>query len=270
MSDIKVHDLSAAPIHNGTAVLSAPRLLSRYRDLHGYVDQAVRSAAEVYPQFFEHYLQLAETAMVSGPLTAKFIQFVLMAANGSITHMNKDALQANIRRARELGASDAEMREVLQISSVVGIHSYMVGASAVLEEVARAAGKPLTDRPALGLREQKIKDKFIEGRKYWSALLEDLLVASPSFWEAYANFSSHPWISGVLSPKEKELLYITIDVQTTHLFEPGIRIHMANALRYGATKEEILQVAEIVSCLGIQTYFTGVQIMTAPSVDAHE
>jgi alkylhydroperoxidase/carboxymuconolactone decarboxylase family protein YurZ len=246
MSDTKVHDLSAAPNHNGTAVLSAPRLLSRYRDLHGYVDQAVQSAAEVDPQFFEHYLQLAETAMVSGPLTAKFIQFVLMAANGSITHMNKDALQANIRRARELGASDAEMREVLQISSVVGIHSYMVGSSAVLEEVATAAGK------------------------YWSALLEDLLVASPSFWEAYANFSSHPWISGVLSPKEKELLYITIDVQTTHLFEPGIRIHMANALRYGATKEEILQVAEIVSCLGIQTYFTGLQIMTTPSVDAHE
>jgi len=270
MPDTKIQDLTAAQIQDVPVAQSPSRLLSRYRDLHGYVDQAVQSGAEVDPKFFEHYLQLAETAMVSGPLTAKFTQFVLMAANASITHMNKDALQANIRRARELGASDAEMREVLQISSVVGIHSYMVGASAVLEEVARAAGKPLTDRPELGLREQKIKEKFIEGRKYWSALLEDLLVASPSFWEAYANFSSHPWISGVLSPKEKELLYITIDVQTTHLFEPGIRIHMANALRYGATKEEILQVAEIVSCLGIQTYFTGLPMMTAPSPAAHE
>jgi alkylhydroperoxidase/carboxymuconolactone decarboxylase family protein YurZ len=270
MSDTKVHDLSAAQIKDMTALQSSSRLLSRYRDLHGYIDKTVQSACEIDPQFFEHYLQLAETAMTSGPLTAKFTQFVLIAANASITHMNKEALQANIQRARELGASDAELREVLQISSVVGIHSYMVGASAVLEEVARAAGKPLTDRPVLGSREQKIKDKFIEGRKYWSPLLEDLLVASPSFWDAYANFSSYPWISGVLSPKEKELLYITIDVQTTHLFEPGIRIHMANALRYGATKEEILQIAEIVSCLGIQTYLTGLQIMTAPSVDAHE
>lgn len=73
-------------------------------------------------------------------------------------------------------------------------------------------------------------------RKYWRALIEDLLVASPPFWAACAGFSSHTWTDGVLTPKEKELPYVDIDVQTAHLFEPGLRIHMANVLRYGATR----------------------------------
>ena len=42
-----------------------------------------------------------------------------------------------------------------------------------------------------------------------------------------------------------------IDAATTHLYEPGLRQHIRNALRYGATKEEIMEVLELVSVLGI-------------------
>ncbi|MGE4238859.1 carboxymuconolactone decarboxylase family protein [Ramlibacter sp.] len=244
-----------------TTTPSSAELVARFRELHGWADRAVELAAEADPPFLARYLQLATVAMDRGPLSAKFVQFVLLAANASITHMNAPAAQQNIRKAQALGATDAELREVLQISSVLGIHGYMVGSTAMLEEAAKAEGKPANWRPALGAREQDIKAKFIEGRKYWSDLLEDLLAASPPFWEAYAGFSSHPWTNGVLTPKEKELLYVAIDVQTTHLFEPGIRIHMANALRYEATREEIIQVCEIVSCLGIQTYLTGLPML---------
>lgn len=238
-------------------------LVARFRELHGYADTAVELAADSDPAFFNRYLQLAAAAMDSGPLSPKFVQFALLAANASITHMNAEAARHNILRARELGATDVELREVLQISSVLGIHGYMVGSTVMLEEASKAAGGNPTDRPPLGAREAEIKARFIEGRKYWSSLLEDLLVASPPFWDAYAGFSSHPWCAGVLTPKEKELLYVAIDVQTTHLFEPGIRIHMANALRYGASREEIIQVAEIVSCMGIQTYLSGLLLLAA-------
>lgn len=241
-------------------------LLERYSALHGYCDESVSLAAECDPLYFERYLKLAEVAIGSGPLSPKFVQFVMLAANASITHMNPDATRRNIARAKALGATHQELREVLQISSVLGIHGYMVGSTVMLEEVAKASGGAASDRPALSLREQQIKDKFIEGRKYWSPLLEDLLIASPDFWEAYAGFSSHPWTHGVLTPKEKELLYVAIDAQTTHLFEPGIRIHMANAIRYGATREELIQVAEIVSCLGIQTYLTGLPMLGVETI----
>ena len=59
----------------------------------------------------------------------------------------------------------------------------------------------------------------------------------------------------------KELIYIAIDAATTHLYEPGLRQHMRNALNYGATKEEIMEVLELVSVLGIHACTLGVPVL---------
>jgi alkylhydroperoxidase/carboxymuconolactone decarboxylase family protein YurZ len=83
----------------------------------------------------------------------------------------------------------------------------------------------------------------------------------PDYFEAYLNFSSIPWTKGVLPPKVKELIYIAIDASTTHLYEPGIRQHVANALKYGATKEEILEVLELTSVLGVHTCTVGIPVL---------
>ena len=73
----------------------------------------------------------------------------------------------------------------------------------------------------------------------------------PELFEAYVDFSSVPWRTGVLEPKIKELMYCAFDAAATHLYVPGLKLHMRNALRYGATAEEIMEVLEIVSVIGI-------------------
>ncbi|WP_244138400.1 hypothetical protein [Burkholderia stabilis] len=50
---------------------------------------------------------------------------------------------------------------------------------------------------------------------------------------------------------------MAIDISTTHLFEPGVRIHTRNALRYGATAAQVLQVMQLVSCVGMQSFLLG-------------
>lgn len=60
-----------------------------------------------------------------------------------------------------------------------------------------------------------------------------------------------PWRTGVLEPKVKELMYCAFDAAATHLYVPGLKLHMRNALGYGATKEEIMEMLEIVSVIGI-------------------
>ena len=74
-------------------------------------------------------------------------------------------------------------------------------------------------------------------------------------------FSSVPWVNGTLEPKIKELIYVAIDAATTHLYEPGLRQHIRNALRYGATKAEIMEVYELTSVLGIHTCTLGVPVL---------
>lgn len=107
-------------------------------------------------------------------------------------------------------------------------------------------------------RQQQLKNDFIEKRGYWNPFWDGLLTLDPIFFEAYLEFSSVPWKHGVLEPKTKELIYIAIDAATTHLYEPGLRQHIRNAIKYGATKQEVMEVLELVSVLGIHACTLGV------------
>jgi alkylhydroperoxidase/carboxymuconolactone decarboxylase family protein YurZ len=110
-------------------------------------------------------------------------------------------------------------------------------------------------------REERLKAEFIAARGYWSPLWDGVLSLDPSFFEAYLRFSEIPWRAGPLEPKVKELIYTAIDAATTHLFEPGLRIHMINALGHGASVGEIMEVLEITATLGIHTCTVGAPIL---------
>jgi alkylhydroperoxidase/carboxymuconolactone decarboxylase family protein YurZ len=110
-------------------------------------------------------------------------------------------------------------------------------------------------------RRRRIREDFIDRRGYWNDFWDGLLRLDPDFFEAYLQFSGVPWESGPLEPKLKELVYIAIDASTTHLYEPGLRQHIRNALRHGATREEIMEVYELVSVLGIHACTLGVPVL---------
>jgi alkylhydroperoxidase/carboxymuconolactone decarboxylase family protein YurZ len=110
-------------------------------------------------------------------------------------------------------------------------------------------------------RQRQLKEQFTRERGYWNPLWDGVLRLDADFFEAYLNFSAVPWKNGTLEPKVKEFIYIAIDASTTHLYEPGLRLHIQNALGYGATKEEIMEVYELASVLGIHTCTLGVPIL---------
>lgn len=110
-------------------------------------------------------------------------------------------------------------------------------------------------------RQTELREQFVNARGYWNEFWDGLLKLDPEFFHAYLEFSSVPWKTGVLEPKFKELIYIAIDASTTHLYEPGLRQHIRNALKHGATKAEIMEVLELTSVLGIHTCTLGVPVL---------
>jgi alkylhydroperoxidase/carboxymuconolactone decarboxylase family protein YurZ len=106
------------------------------------------------------------------------------------------------------------------------------------------------DNPEV-LPAEALKAEFISRRGYWAPFWDDMLELDPEFFRAYTEFSSVPWRTGTLEPKIRELIYIAIDASATHMYEPGIRQHVRNALRAGATRAEVMEVLELVSVLGI-------------------
>lgn len=63
--------------------------------------------------------------------------------------------------------------------------------------------------------------------------------------------------SGVTPPKEVELLSIALDASCAHMYAPGTRRHIKNALAAGATME----VLKLCVVLGIQTFNLGLPIL---------
>ena len=108
---------------------------------------------------------------------------------------------------------------------------------------------------------KKLKAQFIENRGYWSSFWDDVLELDKTFFSAYSKFSSIPSKNNALSPKIREFIYIAIDASTTHLYLPGLKLHMENALALGATRDEIMEVLELTSVLGIHTCTLGVPIL---------
>ena len=70
-----------------------------------------------------------------------------------------------------------------------------------------------------------------------------------------------PWRTGTLEPKVKEFVYIAIDGATTHLYEPGLRQHIRNAIGHGATKDELMEVLALVTAIGVHTMTDSVPIL---------
>jgi len=85
----------------------------------------------------------------------------------------------------------------------------------------------------------------------WNPVWDLLRDADPDFLEAYLGFRAVPHRAGPLPPKYKELILIAINAATTHLYAPGVRRHIQNAIKAGATKEEILETVQLTTVMGI-------------------
>ena len=69
------------------------------------------------------------------------------------------------------------------------------------------------------------------------------------------------WKDGTLTRKERELICIAIDCTVTHMFEPGLALHIRGALQHGATREDILHVFQLASLTGLETYIQGAEAL---------
>lgn len=84
----------------------------------------------------------------------------------------------------------------------------------------------------------------------WNPIWDQLFDMDPDYLEAFVHFRSVPQTKGPLEQKYKELIFIAINAATTYLHAPGVRRHIPNALKAGATQAEILEVIQLTPSCG--------------------
>ena len=95
----------------------------------------------------------------------------------------------------------------------------------------------------------------------WNVVWEPFLALDPGWTDAFMAAGGGIYGSAALSPKEIELLSIAFDASFTHMYAPGTRRHIQNALKAGASVEEVFAVLKICVALGVQAVNLGVPIL---------
>jgi alkylhydroperoxidase/carboxymuconolactone decarboxylase family protein YurZ len=210
-------------------------------------------------EFLATYLEFSAVPFRKNHLDDITKEYVFIAVNAAATHMYAPGVRQHIRTALRLGAPPSEIMEVLELTATLGIHAMNIGVPLLVQVLQE---KGLRTGPApLDAEQERIKADFTLKRGYWHTFWDEMLELDPEVFEAYTNFSAHPWTSGTLSPKVKEFVYIAFDTAATHLYVPGLKAHIENAVGYGATPQEILEIMEIASVLGIHAVTTAAPVL---------
>ncbi|KAK3356555.1 AhpD-like protein [Lasiosphaeria hispida] len=215
------------------------------------------------PAFFSASLSLASVPRQKSHLSRKNQALISLAVDSAATHLYAPGIRAHVAEALQEGASIHEILEVIELSSTLGIHACNIGVPLLVEVLkeegiyAEEISRPFDETQV------KLKEEFTKKRGYWHTFWEDFLRLDPEFFSAYLDFSSLPWTKdingdgksakGALEPKMKELVYCAFDCASTHLYVSGLKLHMKNALGYGATPQEIIEVLEIATLLSLHT-----------------
>lgn len=215
---------------------------------------------ELDEDIVEAYATYSSVPDKRGYLEMRMRKFVYIAIDSITGSLNTSGLKGHMKHALQLGVSTREILEVLEITSMIGSTTYDLGVplltAALQDRGISVAAMEFSERQKL------LKaDYLVKHDGYWNEDKENILKLDPDYFEAFTAFEETPWKSGRLTPKEKELIYIAVHAAPVSLNKNALRFHIEQALDYGATTNEIIEVFELVSTLGIHSITIGVPIL---------
>ena len=226
-------------------------------------DEAVSSKLlEWDPKWTATYTKMAANPYTHGVLPRRLIELVGVALNVACTSLNAAGTRRHVRAALAAGATCDEILMIIKMASVLAIHTCSLGAPMLLEEAAAAgkepAAKPHTPTPAC--------DKM-RAMGQWNTAWDPFVALDPGWTDESMAAGAGIYASGLLTPKEVELLSIAFDASYTHMYAPGARRHIKGALAAGATVEEIMEVLKLCVAQGAQACNLGVPILAEELAD---
>lgn len=216
------------------------------------------------PAVVEHLKRVSKTSyaaaaefwrapMAGKHLTARQKELIYFAMNVSASALNVQAIRRHQKRILTAGGTEEDIVDVL-ISTVALANHSLYASVPVLEDEWKSAGLPDEVYPDTTPELEAAKKRFVEIRGFWNKDREPVAKQMPEYYAALTDIGTESWSRGSLSRKEREFICIGIDCTVTHTYEPGLRIHIRNAIREGATKGEILEIFQLAALMGLEGF----------------
>lgn len=230
-------------------------------DALGIEHPSLAIVAEMDPPLAREFTKMAQAVAGSNALSAKDQALIQVAINSTVVHLNADMVRAYIAAALRAGATAGEIREVLELTSVLGIHGTIPGALIMAEEEGGLEEIKKNASPERRAKAEAAHAAFEAKRGFLTPAWQTNTYFVPDLVAAYAGFSGVPWATEHLPPKMKELVYIAIDLLPQHVHFEGTKVHMKKARALGASDAEIISVVQMIALMGVQTHMLALPIL---------
>src|SRR5579871_2899835 len=117
-------------------------LREQFIDARGYWNAFWDGLLELDPDFFAAYLEFSAVPWRQGPLEPKVKELIYITVDAAATHLFVPGIRQHVRLALEHGASAAEIMEVIELTSTLGIHAANIGVP-ILVETLEELGRPI-------------------------------------------------------------------------------------------------------------------------------
>ncbi len=124
---------AAGKLGSGHSTEQTEAFRRKFEEARGYWNDALYPLLAVDFEFMEAYLALSAHPAETGTLGAKVRELIYIALDVSVTHMFDPGTRQHIRNAFHEGASVMEIAEVMEIASLVGVHTFAAGIMALNE-----------------------------------------------------------------------------------------------------------------------------------------
>jgi alkylhydroperoxidase/carboxymuconolactone decarboxylase family protein YurZ len=220
-------------------------------------EQALSLLREWDPAWAADAERMTRAAWSAGGLSPRVAALVALAVAAASTALDEHGTRRHIRGALAAGATRDEVLTVLKMAALLSIHSCSLGAPILLEE-AQAAGVALPT-PADPAPPTPAADR-LRAAGQWNAAWDPFFRLDPTWTDAFMAAGGGIYLGGI-EPKLAELLSIAFDASIRHMYAPGTRRHIRNALALGATPGEVMAVLQVCVAQGVQACNMGVPIL---------
>jgi alkylhydroperoxidase/carboxymuconolactone decarboxylase family protein YurZ len=201
--------------------------------------------------------RMTRAAWGTGGLTPRVAALAALAVASACTALDAHGTRRHVRAALAAGATRAEVLTVLKMAALLSIHTCSLGAPILIEE-ARTAGATLP-----GLADPPPPTPACDRLRaagQWNPAWDAFFQLAPEWTDAFMAAGGGIYLGGI-EPKLAELLSIAFDASIRHMYAPGTRRHIRNALALGATPTEVMGVLQICVAQGMQALNAGVPIL---------
>lgn len=225
----------------------------------GYWRPWTETMLRVCPGFVQQYARYAGYPARKGPLTERMVELIYVALDSSSSHLFESGLHTHMKRALEVGATQADIFDVLHLVALQGVASVCQATDILAEFTGLTEATPL---------DEKLQARIDRLGSAHALALVSVARLDPGYAEVLLDFVEQGRPGAGLTPAERSLVQLALHACFTAFNPDAVRKIVATALSQELTRAELLQAIQLGAHLAVHGTALGANVFRQAQQDA--